>query len=184
MIHHLVAASALTGNVLLTANTTNTSKGPRAARRPAAAARDGSHHHDGNGHHNRNIISVRSPTHNRGYQHTNNSNAGGTNPVQNALCRHVTVCKITQKVNIIQPAPPVAPVPATPVQALPEPVVPQRMVRPTIRPAARPVERPVRGPFMYMGADGFVLMAPDSTVPATFGSSAGKGFQLPMGFFG
>jgi hypothetical protein len=180
MIHHLVAASALTGNVLLSANTTNASKGPKAARRPTATARDGSHHHDGNGHHNRNIISVRSPTHNRGYQHTNNSNAGGTNPVQNALCRHVTVCKITQKVNIIQPAPPAAPVPATPVQALPEPVLPQRM----IRPAARPVERPVRGPFMYMGADGFVLMAPDSTAPATFGSSAGGGFQIPMGFFG
>jgi hypothetical protein len=184
MIHHLVAASALTGNVLLTANATNTSKGPRAARRPAATARDGSHHHDGNGHHNRNIISVRSPTHNRGYQHTNNSNAGGTNPVQNALCRHVTVCKITQRVTIVQPTPPAAPAPAAPIQTLLEPVAPQRVVAPEIRPARQAVERRLRGPFMYMGADGFVLMAPDSTAPAVFGSSAAHGFRLPMGFFG
>jgi hypothetical protein len=183
MIDHLVAASALTGNVLLSAHTANATKAPKAARRPAAA-RDGGHHHDGNGRHNRNIISVRSPTHNRGYQHTNNGNAGGMNPVQNALCRHVTVCKITQKVTIVQPAAPAAPVPATPVQVLPEPVVPQRMAEPAIRPAVRPVERPVRGPFMYLGADGFVLMAPDSTAPAVFGSSAGGGFHLPMGFFG
>ena len=183
MIDHFVAASALTGNVLLSAHTTNATKAPKAARRPAAA-RDGSHHHDGNGRHNRNIISVRSPTHNRGYQHTNNSNAGGTNPVQNALCRHVTVCKVTQKVTIIQPAAPAAPVPATPVQVLPEPVVPQRMTEPAIRPAVRPAVRPVRGPFMYLGADGFVFMAPDSTAPAVFGSSAGQGFHLPLGFFG
>jgi hypothetical protein len=184
MIHHLVAASALTGNVLLSAHTTNAAKNPKAARRPAAAARDGSHHHDGNGHHNRNIISVRSPTHNRGYQHTNNSNAGGTNPVQNALCRQVTVCTITQKVNIIQPPAPAAPVPAAPVQALVEPVVPQRMVEPQVRPVQRPVERPLRGPFMYLGSDGFFLMAPDSSAPATFGSSTASGFHLPMGFFG
>jgi hypothetical protein len=182
MIHHLVAASALTGNVLFSAHTTNATKNPKTARRPAAVARDGNHH-DGNGHHNRNIISVRSPTHNRGYQHTNNSNAGGTNPVQNALCRHVTVCTITQKVNIVQPTPP-APAPATPVQALLEPVVPQRMVEPAIRTTPRSAERPVRGPFMYMGEDGFVLMAPDSSAPATFGSSAERGFRLPMGFFG
>ncbi|GAB2849986.1 hypothetical protein GCM10027176_61400 [Actinoallomurus bryophytorum] len=183
MIHHLVAASALTGNALFSAHTTNATKYPKAARRPAAMARDGSHHHDGNGHHNRNIISVRSPTHNRGYQHTNNSNAGGTNPVQNALCRHVTVCTITQKVNIIQPTPP-ASAPATPVQALLEPVVPQRMAEPEIQTIPRPAERHVRGPFMYMGADGFVLMAPGSTAPATFGSSAGGGFHIPLGFFG
>jgi hypothetical protein len=178
MIHHLVAASALTGNALFSAHTTNAAKNPKALRRPAVVARDGSHHHDGNGHHNRNIISVRSPTHNRGYQHTNNSNAGGTNPVQNALCRHVTVCTITQKVSIIQPPP----VPATPVQTLP--VVPQRMVEPAIRTTPRPAERTVRGPFMYMGEDGFLLMASDSSAPAAFGSSAGRGFHLPMGFFG
>jgi hypothetical protein len=183
MIDHLVAASALTGNVLLSAHPTNTTRSPKAARRPAAA-RDGNHHHDGNGRHNRNIISVRSPTHNRGYQHTSNGNAGGMNPVQNALCRQVTVCKINQKVTIVQPAAPAAPVPATPVQALPEPVVPQRMVEPAIRPAERPAERPVRGPFLYLGPQGFVLMAPGSTAPAVFGSSTGPGFHLPMGFFG
>jgi hypothetical protein len=181
MIHHLVAASALTSGVLLSAKTANAAN---AVRGPATATRDGSHHHDGNGHHNRNIITVRSPTHNRGYQHTNNGNAGGMNPVQNALCRQVTVCKISQKVNIVQPDRPAAPVAVTPVQALPEPVVPQRVVGPEIRPARQLVQRHVRGPFMYMGSDGFVLMAPDSTTPATFGSSAERGFHLPMGFFG
>jgi hypothetical protein len=155
------------------------------SRRPAAVARDGSHHHDGNGHHNRNIISVRSPTHNRGYQHTNNSNAGGMNPVQNALCRNVTVCTINQKVNVIQPARPAEPV-TVPIQTLPETVVPQSLVRPAPRPEERPVARHVRGPFMYMGGDGFMLMAPDSDTPAAFGASSGRigSFPLPFGFFG
>jgi hypothetical protein len=183
MIHHLVAASAATvfyGGV--------DSRPPRASRRPAAAARDGNHHHDGNGHHNRNIISVRSPTNNRGYQHTSNGNAGGVNPVQNALCRHVTVCTINQKVNIIQPARPAEPV-TVPVQTLPETVVPQSIARPAEQPVERPVERPVvrqlRGPFMYMGVDGFMLMAPESGTPAAFGSSlGGTGSFLPFGFFG
>jgi hypothetical protein len=180
MIHHLVAASAATalyGGVA--------SRPARVSRRPATVARDGSRHHDGNGHHNRNIISVRSPTHNRGYQHTNNSNAGGMNPVQNALCRNVTVCTINQKVNVIQPARPAEPV-TVPIQTLPETVVPQSIVRPALRPAEPPVARPVRGPFMYMGGDGFMLVAPDSGTPAAFGASSGRigSFPLPFGFFG
>jgi hypothetical protein len=140
----------------------------------AVAISDGGHHHDGNGRHNRNIISVHSPTHNHGYQHTNNSNAGGTNPTQNALCRHVTVCKVTQKIIIVRPERPAAPAPAPapaiapalvpapapvpeavppPVQALPQIVVPQSRAR---------AERPMRGPFMYMDSYRFLLMAPDS----------------------
>lgn len=77
--------------------------------------------HHGNGHHNRNTISTRSPTHNHGYQHTNSSNAGGLNSVQNALCRRSTVCNVTQKITIIRPEPvrPYVPPKAEPVS--PEP---------------------------------------------------------------
>ncbi|MGH3374165.1 MAG: hypothetical protein ACRDP6_05460 [Actinoallomurus sp.] len=117
----------------------------------AALISDGGHHHDGNGRHNRTIVSVRSPTNNRGYQHTTNSNAGGTNPVQNALCRHVTVCNVTQKITMIMPERP-APEPVV-IQALPQTVIQQS------RPRAAP---PIRSPFMYMGPSGFLFAAPDS----------------------
>jgi hypothetical protein len=130
----------------------------------AIALGHGGHHHDGNGRHNRNVISDHSPTHNRGYQHTNNGNAGGSNPVQNALCRHVAVCNVSQKIIIVQPVPPAAPEPAPPLQAEPAPpvqVLPQTVVPQTFaRPAAR---QPAKGPFMYMGPYGFMMMAPDST---------------------
>jgi hypothetical protein len=53
--------------------------------------------HYGNGTRNHNIFSLESPTSNQGYQHTSTSTAGGTTSVQNAMCRHVTVCNITQK---------------------------------------------------------------------------------------
>lgn len=168
MIHHLVAASAITALV--------DRPGPHlASNAPAAVVRDGDHH-DGNGHHNRNIISVRSPTKNHGYQHTNNSNAGGTNPVQNALCRHVTVCTISQAVNITQPTQPAPPPTIVPIQAIPEP---QRALA---RPVRRAVARPFRGPLMYLGSEGFLLMAPDSARTAAFGSSMDQVF--PAGFFG
>jgi hypothetical protein len=138
----------------------------------AALISDGGHHH-GNGRHNRNVISEASPTHNHGYQHTNNGNSGGTNPTQNALCRHVTVCNVTQKVIVVvpsrperpapeQPAPAVAPagVPAQPpVQVLPQTLVAQSRPRPA--PPARPVR--LRGPFLYMGPSGFLLMGSDSS---------------------
>lgn len=118
---------------------------------------DGGHHHYGNGRHNRNVVSVRSPTHNHGYQHTTNGNAGGTNPTQNGLCRQVTVCNITQKITIVQPerpATPPPPVSPAPVQALP---------MTTAVPRPRPqVESTARGPFISMGPSGFLLMAPDS----------------------
>lgn len=120
---------------------------------------DGGPHHYGNGRHNRNIVSVRSPTHNHGYQHTNNSNAGGTNPTQNALCRHVTVCNVTQKITIVQPERPAAPTPAPPPAPTPIQTLPMTTVVPQSRARA---ERPMRGPVMYMGPYGFLLMAPDS----------------------
>ncbi|GAA3838561.1 hypothetical protein GCM10022226_71040 [Sphaerisporangium flaviroseum] len=59
--------------------------------------------HDGNGSKNRNIVSVRSPTNNRGYQHTSAETMGGTTSIQNALCRHAKVCNITLKVIVITP---------------------------------------------------------------------------------
>jgi hypothetical protein len=168
MIHHLVAASAVTA-------LTSRPLPPPARLAPPTVVRDGDHH-DGNGHHNRNIVSVHSPTTNRGYQHTSNSNAGGTNPVQNALCRHVTVCTITQKVNIVQPERPAPPPTVVPIEAIPEP---QRAAAP--RPVRPAVPRLPRVPFVYFGADGFLLMAPGSGAPAVFGSSMGQGFP---GLFG
>ncbi|GLY91773.1 hypothetical protein [Actinoallomurus iriomotensis] len=186
MIHHVVAISAATTFI-------GTTRTPPSKAAPAIVRRDGDHH--GNGHHNRNVLSSGSPTHNRGYQHTSNGNAGGTNPVQNALCRHVTSCTISQKVNIIQPERP-APAPASPaVEVLPQTIVPQtaapqtaapqtvpRTIVPQTRTAPRPRPRP-RTPFMYMGPEGFVLMASDGGTG--FGTSAGTGaFPLPFGFFG
>jgi hypothetical protein len=58
------------------------------------------HIHYGNGTRNRNIFSTRSPTHNQGYQHTSTSTAGGATSVQNAMCKHVKVCNIIQKVTL------------------------------------------------------------------------------------
>ena len=179
MILHLVAASAIT-------TVASRPLPPPASLAPPTVVRDGNHH-DGNGHHNRNIISVRSPTTNRGYQHTSNSNAGGSNPVQNALCRHVTVCTITQKVNIVRPErperpeppePPAPPPTIVPIQAIPEP---QRAMapRPLVR---RVVVRAPRAPFMYFGSEGFLLMAPGSGTPTAFGSSMDQVF--PAGLFG
>jgi hypothetical protein len=185
MIHHLVAASAATafyGGV--PAHTDRWNRWARAARTPAAAARDGNHH-DGNGRRNRNVISVRSPTRNHGYQHTNNGNAGGMNPVQNALCRNVTVCTINQKVDVIQPERPAPAVPAKPV-TVPIETLPQTVLPQTARPPARPVPRAVTprltGPYMYVGAEGFLLAAPDSSTPAAFGSSVGRMGSFPLGF--
>jgi hypothetical protein len=181
MIHHLVAASAATtlyGGAAVPADRGD--RWARMARPPATAARDGSHHHDGNGRRNRNVISVRSPTRNHGYQHTNNGNAGGMNPVQNALCRNVTVCTINQKVDVVQPerpAPAVRAEPVTvPIETLPQTVIPQTARPP--RPVPRSVTPRPTGPYMYLGAEGFLLAAPDSSTPAAFGSSMDR-----MGFF-
>lgn len=195
MIHHVVAISAAT--TFIGANRTPPA---HAARLPAVARRDGDHH--GNGHHNRNIISSGSPTHNRGYQHTNNGNAGGTNPTQNGLCRRVTSCTIIQKVTIVQPerpAPAPAPVDVQPQTVQPQAVQPQTVQPQTVQPQAaqpqavvphtvvpqfRPAPRPrPRAPFLYMGPEGFVMMASDSGTG--FGTSAGAGsLPLPFGFFG
>ncbi len=129
---------------------------------PAAYASD---HHNGNGHHNRNTISYRSPTHNRGYQHTSNSNAGGMNPVQNALCRHSYICHVTQNITIVRPEKPEPPA-AEPV--VDEPVAPE--------PAAPPVEiverapAPAANPLLYFGPNGIMLGGPHTMVfPFSFG---------------
>src|SRR3954447_21678565 len=66
---------------------------------PKPTARDSTDRiYHGNGSHNRNILAVRSPTYNHGYQHTSTSTAGGKTSIQNALCKNVTICKIIQKV--------------------------------------------------------------------------------------
>ncbi|MDN3351496.1 hypothetical protein [Actinomadura sp. DC4] len=168
MIHHLLAASAmsLAGRPL-----------PPPADLVPTIVRDGNHH-DGNGHHNRNIISVHSPTHNRGYQHTSNSNAGGSNPVQNALCRHVTVCNVTQTVHIARPERPQPPAETPPepppptVEVLPEP---QREAPPPLEP---PRQRLPRGPFLYMGPEGLLMGSGAGTPTLSLGG------VLPFGLSG
>ncbi|MBP2706670.1 hypothetical protein JOL79_22940 [Microbispora sp. RL4-1S] len=72
----------------------------------------------GNGRRNHNVLSLRSPTRNRGYQHTSTNTAEGATSIQNALCRGSRVCNITQNVVIVAPTPQPA---ATPPQATPSP---------------------------------------------------------------
>lgn len=142
----------------------------------AALISDGGHHH-GNGRHNRNVISEGSPVHNRGFQHTNNGNSGGTNSTQNALCGHVTVCHVTQKVIIVMPVRP-APRPAAPAPSAPAPapeavpaqppvaVLPQAIAsqsRPWSAPPDRPSLGELRGPFLYIGPDGILLLGAGSS---------------------
>lgn len=85
-----------------------------AAGRPGRAAR-ADDTQGGSGRHNNNTFTVRSPTRNQGYQHTNSGNAGGENSVQNALCRGARVCHVTQYVTIIQPVVTMSPEPGTSV---------------------------------------------------------------------
>lgn len=135
----------------------------------AALISDGGHQH-GNGRHNRNVISERSPTYNHGFQHTTNGNSGGDNPTQNALCRHVTVCHVSQRVIIVVPSRPVqaqAPVPAPKPPAEKPPEQPAVQVLPqTAVPRSPAPTRSVRpqGPFLYMGPGGSLMMGSDSTV--------------------
>ena len=150
------------------------------AQRRAAAALSAADHHDGNGHHNRNIVSTRSPTHNHGFQHTNNSNAGGLNDTQNALCGHTTVCNVTQKVIIVRPAPPAPPAP---------PVGQDVGVRPELAPGSprdhqpRPPEPGVdTGAFLYLGPYGLSDAARHDTAVRR---GAGDGHAvMPFGMFG
>ncbi|GII77432.1 hypothetical protein Sru01_24140 [Sphaerisporangium rufum] len=53
------------------------------------------HSHEGNGTRNHNIVAVRSPTYNHGYQHNSPYTVDGATGIQNALCRGAKVCKIT-----------------------------------------------------------------------------------------
>ena len=69
---------------------------PASADPKPAATDSGAHGPQGNGTRNRNILSNGSPTYNRGYQHTSTSAVGGKTSIQNAMCRHVTVCNIGQ----------------------------------------------------------------------------------------
>jgi hypothetical protein len=150
----------------------------RTAPPPPPGGSSSVHHHIGNGRHNRNVLTVRSPTHNHGFQHTNNGNSGGVNNTQNSLCRHSTVCNITQKIIIIEPERPVPPVGA------PESSVQPAVTAPPpeeIKPAVKPEITPAKAqPFMYVGPFGFMLMTPDSRIPMGFHSG---GFTFPQANF-
>jgi hypothetical protein len=97
----------------------------------------------GNGTRNRNIFSLKSPTHNRGYQHTSTSTAGGRTSVQNALCRHVTECNIRQLVIPRQNARPAGEVRTPP--------------RESASASAPAPAAPFVVPFLYIGPDDVVM---------------------------
>ncbi|MFJ2030766.1 hypothetical protein [Streptosporangium sp. NPDC087985] len=88
---------------------------------------DGDPTGDGNNKRNRNILSVRSPAQNRGYQHASTSTAEGGINIQNSLCKNVLICNITQKVIVIAPEKPktATPEPENTKVATPEPEKPE-----------------------------------------------------------
>ena len=56
---------------------------------------------NGNGRHNKNSITVDSPTSNRGIQHFNNTNVGGSTNTQAAFCkRKFRHCRIAQRLTV------------------------------------------------------------------------------------
>lgn len=108
------------------------------------------HNNGGNGHHNTTAMSVRSPIHNRGYQHTTNRNAGGVSDVQNALCHRARVCNLTQKVTIVNPERPAPPAPTAVATAQPRPAVAPAQAIAAPPPSAA-------GPLLAMGPYGLLL---------------------------
>lgn len=121
---------------------------------------------NGNGHHNHNILSLRSPTYNRGYQHTSTTTAGGATNIQNAMCRNVKACTINLNV-----PPPRTGYPVTP-QA--PPVVQAQQAIPGVQ-ATTPffsgiggLSVPRVGPFIYFGPMGVMMtQSPPQTTADT-----------------
>ncbi|ETK32085.1 hypothetical protein [Microbispora sp. ATCC PTA-5024] len=93
----------------------------------------------GNGRRNRSVLSVKSPTNNRGYQHTSTEAADGVTSVQNALCRRSRVCNITQNVTVIAPTPRPTPTPAATPTPSPTPTPSEEPVQAVSEPQWRPV---------------------------------------------
>jgi hypothetical protein len=173
--HRLAVASASTAFIVGIAPIPANANAARIPHAPSEAGLVTDHSHNGNGRRNHNIFSVRSPTHNRGYQHTSNSNAGGMTHVQNALCKNAKVCKISQKVIVVTPGKPNRPTPEKVDAFTPEKVEgfsPQKadgLAPPTVNAPPLGVNS-----FLYLGPYGFMLMAPDSRMPATSGPSMGS----------
>ncbi|GII89739.1 hypothetical protein Ssi03_77290 [Sphaerisporangium siamense] len=57
----------------------------------------------GNGKMNSNMVSTKSPTTNKGMQHTSASTISGATSILNALCKHARVCNITLNVTMAPP---------------------------------------------------------------------------------
>ncbi|RCG31244.1 hypothetical protein DQ384_10945 [Sphaerisporangium album] len=57
----------------------------------------------GNGSGNNSLLSVKSPTTNKGFQHTQAETISGSTSILNALCRHAKVCNITLNVIMAPP---------------------------------------------------------------------------------
>jgi hypothetical protein len=179
-----VSAAAVFVTVLFPANANARTKTTRIPHRHAAAGRT-SDHHDGNGRHNHSTFSNRSPTHNRGYQHTNNSNAGGLNNVQNALCRRSAVCHVTQQVVIVRPGNPNPSAPEEAGTVTSQNISPGPAAEPAPQEAgapAAPQEAPAAPapPLLYLGPYGIMLMTPTASMPLIFGTSMARGISFPF----
>jgi hypothetical protein len=136
--------------------------------------------HYGNGTHNRNILSMKSPTHNHGYQHTSTSTAGGSTSIQNAMCRYVTVCNISQ---IVTPGKA-----ATATQNKADTFTPQKadavMPKKVDAPASEEVKTlppkdinppaPHMGSFPYLGPLGFMMTVSASPISPCMGWLAAR----------
>jgi len=112
------------------------------------------HGHYGGGARNHNIFSMRSPTHNHGYQHTSTSTAGGSTSVQNGMCRQVRVCIINLK------AAPRKAKTETPSKA--DALAPKKGAAKTLTSENTNPASPGLGFFFYFGASGFMMMVPAS----------------------
>lgn len=101
----------------------------------------------------RNSLSVQGDTHNHGHQNSTTNTAGGDASVQNALCRRVRTCNITQHITIVDPRATAAPVTAARPASTPSPrPVPTVTVTvtatpiPSRGPSRSPSQSPSQGP--------------------------------------
>jgi hypothetical protein len=105
---------------------------------------------------------VGSPIRNRGYQHTTNRNAGGVSDAQNALCRNVRVCRVTQNVTVVNPEGVASPPPSRTDAAAPPPAY--------------------AAPALYMGPYGVMLTDQGPAGLRDPGGRVGP-FECPANFF-
>ncbi|MFC6081992.1 hypothetical protein [Sphaerisporangium aureirubrum] len=105
-----VLVLTLLGSLAVLATASPTSADGKGGRRPVKHAEirgdDPKSVDAGNGKRNRTFVDIKSPTVQRGTQHTSTQNAGGATNVQSALCKNVKVCHITLQIIVRSPEKP------------------------------------------------------------------------------